>query len=117
MVAKPGPEEEEEAAAVAVEVVLRPVPAATITTFGSIRLNRIELPSRMIQASVFRSRVGAAGRGFNFRTASSITRRPTIRFLITFTAIVRMAPLIAAQAAPALAAAVVADSAVAFRAA
>src|SRR5438067_4386854 len=51
-------------------------------------------------ASVSRLRAGKAGRGFNFPTARSITSRPTIRFLTTFTATVRTAHRIAVRAAP-----------------
>src|SRR6266568_1365132 len=66
-------------------------------------------------ASVSRLRAGKAGRGFNFQTARSITSRPTIKFLTTFTATVRTAHRIAVRAAPARAAvsvAVVAEEAV-----
>src|SRR5213082_2588624 len=55
-------------------------------------------------ASVSRLRAGKAGRGFNFPTARSITSRPTIKFLTTFTATDRTAHRIADRAAPARAA-------------
>src|SRR5438132_844951 len=55
-------------------------------------------------ASVSRLRADKAGRGFNCRTARSITSRRTIKFLTTFTATVRTAHRIAALAAPARAA-------------
>src|SRR5436305_14258281 len=55
-------------------------------------------------ASVSRLRAGKAGSGFNFQTARSITSRPTIKFLTTFTATVRTAHRIAVRAALARAA-------------
>src|SRR5439155_25681799 len=68
--------------------------------------------SRMMPVSAFPSRAGKVGRGFNCRTARSITSRRTIKFLTTFTAIVRMARPIEDRAAPAgaaVSAAVVAE--------
>src|SRR5438067_8108630 len=57
-----------------------------------------------MRASVFPLHAGKVGRGFNCRTARSITSRPTLKFLTTFTATVRTAHRIAVRAAPAWAA-------------
>src|SRR5438067_2413755 len=96
----------------AVEVLAAAAPAVIITTSGSIRPSRIAWPSLMMPALASQLHAGKAGRGFNCQTARSITSRPTTRFHITFTAIVRTARPIedrAAQARAAVSVAVVAE--------
>src|SRR5436309_4683773 len=88
----------------AVEVLAAAVPAVTIMTFGSIQRSPIAWPSLTMPASVSRLRAGKAGKGFNCRTARSITSRRTIKFLTTFMVTVRTAHRIAVRAAPAQAA-------------
>src|SRR5437764_4820393 len=73
-------------------------------TFGSIPPSPIDWPSLMMPALASQLHAGKAGRGFNCRTGRFITLRLTIKFLTTFTAIVRMARRIAVRAAPARAA-------------
>jgi hypothetical protein len=79
---------------------LAQVRAVTITISGSIRQTRTGWRSPTTAASVSASIAAAPGKGFNFRMASSITLRPTIKFLTTFMETVRMDLLIVVPAVP-----------------